>query len=68
MPAGVLCTVSNCTFWDKGNKCTADSIQVEVDKHAAIDFDTEFATIGEGHTDRASDSSTTCCYTFKPRS
>lgn len=24
----VLCEVSNCTFWDSGNKCAADTIYV----------------------------------------
>lgn len=67
MPAGVKCTVSNCTFWDEGNQCGADAIQVEIDKHATKFFDTEFAVLGEDHQDKASSSSTTCCETFKPK-
>lgn len=67
MPAGVKCTVSNCNFWDEGNLCGADSIQVEIDKHSSKISDTEFAILGEEHHDQAAHSSTTCCYTFKPR-
>lgn len=67
MPSGVKCTVSNCTFWDSGNRCVADSIQVEVDKHATPAFDAEFAVLGAHHQDHAQTSSTTCCFTFRPR-
>lgn len=67
MPEGVKCTVSNCTFWDEGNLCAADSIVVDIDKHA-VSFDTEFASFEGEHQDMAVNASTTCCNTFKPRS
>lgn len=28
MAQDVLCEVNNCTYWAKGNKCSADSIYV----------------------------------------
>ncbi|MCH6265864.1 MULTISPECIES: DUF1540 domain-containing protein [Neobacillus] len=28
MAQDVLCEVNNCTFWAKGNKCSADQIYV----------------------------------------
>ncbi|MFJ7729545.1 DUF1540 domain-containing protein [Neobacillus sp. NPDC097160] len=28
MAQDVLCEVNNCTFWAKGNKCSADKIYV----------------------------------------
>ncbi|WP_100399742.1 DUF1540 domain-containing protein [Bacillus sp. FJAT-44742] len=28
MAVDVLCEVSNCTYWDEGNKCAADRIYV----------------------------------------
>lgn len=67
MPEGVKCTVSNCTFWDAGNLCVADTIVVDIDKNAK-NFDTEFASFEGDHRDFASNASTTCCNTFKPRS
>lgn len=28
MAQEILCEVNNCTFWDSGNKCTAEKIYV----------------------------------------
>lgn len=28
MTQKILCEVNNCTFWDAGNKCTAEKIYV----------------------------------------
>ncbi|MFC4321665.1 DUF1540 domain-containing protein [Litchfieldia salsa] len=28
MAKDVLCEVNNCTFWERGNKCSADAIYV----------------------------------------
>ncbi|XEC96836.1 DUF1540 domain-containing protein [Paenibacillus tarimensis] len=69
MPKGVKCSVSNCTYWGQGNECNADEIMVEVDAHAHVDFNTEFAEeeLGTNHKDTAPDSSQTCCHTFKPK-
>ncbi|MFC4778500.1 DUF1540 domain-containing protein [Paenibacillus sp. GCM10023252] len=68
MPNGVMCSVSNCSFWKQGNQCHADEIMIDIDKHAAVDLDTEFADEGFGlkHQDTAESSSVTCCHTFKP--
>lgn len=66
----VACAVANCTYWKQGNKCGADMIMIEADKHANASFDTEFA--GEefslDHQDAVSSSRTTCCHTFKKKS
>ncbi|ALS27319.1 DUF1540 domain-containing protein [Paenibacillus cisolokensis] len=65
MPKGVLCTVANCTFWGEGNKCNADSILIDLDKHASENYDSEFAK--ELHQEIAEESSATCCHTFRPK-
>lgn len=66
----VACAVANCEYWKKGNKCGADMIMIEVDKHANANFDAEFA--GEGfdteHQDVAAEVKSTCCHTFKQKS
>ena len=70
----VNCSVSNCQFWDMGNKCAAEEILVEIDAHAKQNLDVEYAgEYGGGddtytsHKDRASSSNDTCCLTFKPK-
>ena len=68
MPEGVKCSVSNCSFWAQGNQCVASQIMVDVDKHASADYSSEFADgLGTDHKDMATDSSVTCCHTFKPK-
>ncbi|CAM4263816.1 DUF1540 domain-containing protein [Paenibacillus tarimensis] len=68
MPEGVKCSVSNCTFWGQGNQCNANQIMVDIDKHGAVDYSSEFAEgLGMNHKDTAPQSSTTCCHTFKPK-
>ncbi|WP_309123415.1 DUF1540 domain-containing protein [Paenibacillus sp.] len=65
----VKCSVSNCAFYKEGNRCGADSIMIDVDKHARMDFNAEFAgeSFDTEHQDDAKTSSTTCCHTFKPK-
>ncbi|MFC0216313.1 DUF1540 domain-containing protein [Paenibacillus chartarius] len=65
----VKCSVSNCTFWNEGNKCGADAIMIDVDAHAKVDYNAEFAgeSFDSAHQDTANTSSTTCCHTFKPK-
>lgn len=65
----VKCSVSNCTYWDKGNRCGADLIMIEIDKHANAKFDAEFAgeSFDSQHQDAAAASKETCCHTFKPK-
>lgn len=67
MPDGVACSVSNCSFWDQGNRCGAPEIAIEIDRHAKRNWDEEFAEEFAGHRDRAATSSVTCCLTFKPK-
>lgn len=66
----VKCSVSNCVYYKQGNNCGADLIMVEVDKHANMNFNEEFAgeTFDSEHQDQAKSSSKTCCHTFKPKS
>lgn len=64
----VKCSVSNCSFWGKGNNCQAPAIMVDIDQHA--DYSAEMANelgIDTQHQDQASNSQATCCRTFKPR-
>lgn len=65
----VKCSVSNCKHWVSENNCQADLIMIEIDQHAGMKFNEEFA--GEGfdtkHQDKATKSSGTCCHTFEAR-
>lgn len=65
----VKCSVSNCSYWGKGNLCQADAIMIEIDKHSEANFYAEFAgeSFDTEHQDQASSSRNTCCHTFKPR-
>ncbi|MBU8905701.1 DUF1540 domain-containing protein [Desertibacillus haloalkaliphilus] len=66
----VKCNVSNCTFWGEGNNCQADSILVEVDRHANNDYNVEASgeLLGDAdHKDEAGNVAATCCHTFKPK-
>lgn len=65
----VSCTVSNCKFWENGNRCVAESILIEIDAHAKRDYDIEAGTlIGEDrHLDEAGNVANTCCHTFTPK-
>lgn len=69
MPKGVACSVANCSFWEEGNNCGAKEIKVEIDQHAGVKFNEEFAgdELGLFHQDQANQSSATCCLTFKPK-
>jgi hypothetical protein len=68
MPQGVKCSVADCTYWAKGNECHADQIMIDVDKHANADYSSEFASgLGTDHKDKAGNSASTCCHTFKPK-
>ncbi|HZG84670.1 DUF1540 domain-containing protein [Paenibacillus sp.] len=65
----VKCSVSNCVFNKEGNNCGADLIMVDIDKHARMNYDAEFAgeSFDSDHQDAAKSSSSTCCHTFKPK-
>jgi hypothetical protein len=65
----VNCSVANCTYWNEGNKCGADSIMIDIDAHANADYSAEFAgeEFDSEHHDKAKSVSTTCCHTFTPR-
>ncbi|HUC93168.1 MAG TPA: DUF1540 domain-containing protein [Paenibacillus sp.] len=68
MPEGVKCSVSNCTYWGEGNKCVANSIMIDIDKHASADYSSEFAEgLGTDHRDTAKNASVTCCHTFEQK-
>lgn len=67
MPNGVACSVSNCSFWNQGNRCGAGEITIEVDSHAKNRWNEEYADEFFSHKDSAPSSSVTCCLTFKPK-
>lgn len=71
MPYGVTCRVSNCNFWENGNKCNAEEIMIELDSHASPSVHEEFAEGDFGQLnpseEEASQSSATCCLTFRPK-
>ena len=49
--SGVKCKVSNCRYWQQGERCDASAIEVDVD--------------GGGASARSSDQ--TNCHTFAPK-
>jgi hypothetical protein len=65
----VKCNVANCAYWEQGNNCSADSILVEVDKHANKDYQiTNGELVGSAdHQDESSSNAGTCCHTFRQR-
>ncbi|MFD2116099.1 DUF1540 domain-containing protein [Paenibacillus yanchengensis] len=71
MPHGVTCRVSNCNFWENGNKCNAKEIMIELDNNVSHNVHEEFAEDEFGKLnsmdDHASQSSATCCLTFQPK-
>lgn len=61
----VKCKVDSCVYWDKGNLCGADGI--EVDNSLGMgDASMEIGRLGEGSSE-ASTSDETCCRTYKPK-
>jgi hypothetical protein len=66
----VKCNVANCTYWEEGNNCIADSILVEIDKHAnnSYDMSADGNLHGDAsHKDTAHDPAETCCHTFRAK-
>ncbi len=65
----VKCSVSNCDYWSTDNRCSADLIMIDIDKHAGADYKAEFAgeVYDTEHQDHAEHAKETCCHTFKPK-
>ncbi len=63
----VNCSVSNCHYWEKNNLCGAEAIMIDIDEHAQMKFDTEFADEDayREHHDDAMRAASTCCHTFR---
>lgn len=62
----VRCTVSDCHYWEEGNRCAAELIWVTLDRFAGAD-DVEVGSFENVRT-VAQSSSSTCCHTYRPRS
>lgn len=65
----VKCSVADCEYWESGNNCVADMIMIDIDKHADLDYNAEFAKESgdTDHQDNATSASNTCCHTFEQR-
>lgn len=65
----VKCSVADCLYWAKGNKCSAESILIDIDHHASDDYGAEFAIdpIAGDQQDQAGSVASTCCNTYKNR-
>ncbi|OLO28182.1 hypothetical protein BTR23_18045 [Alkalihalophilus pseudofirmus] len=63
----VSCAISNCTFYEEGNICTAEKIMVELDNHSRYDTEMSSELNEKNHIDEADHSAETCCKTFKPK-
>lgn len=64
----VKCKVDSCAYWDQGNLCGADGIEVENSMQTSMgDASMEIGRLGEG-AGEAHTSDETCCKTYKPKS
>ncbi|HHZ19648.1 MAG TPA: DUF1540 domain-containing protein [Firmicutes bacterium] len=61
----VRCNVDSCEYWDKGNLCGADGIEVD-NTQAMANLDMEVGELGAG-ANEAARSEETCCRTYKPK-
>lgn len=66
----VKCIVSDCTFWEKGEKCSAEKIQISFGSDAKDAF---YAELSEELTKKKSKAQAvvaenTLCHTFKAKS
>ena len=65
MPENVRCTVNECTYWEQGDRCIAESILIALEHHAKRrDDGMEIGALSETATVT---STATNCQTFKPR-
>jgi hypothetical protein len=62
----VKCKVDSCVYWDEGNVCGADGIEVDNSMMNVGDAMMEIGELGKG-ADEAKNSDETCCTTFKPK-
>lgn len=62
----VKCSVDSCEYWDKGNYCGADGIEVDNIMANTANNTMEVGSIGASI--EANKSEETCCRTFKPKS
>ena len=75
--AEVICSVTNCEYWGKGNVCRADKIWINNNSGEDLTGDIEFADeldfLSEGELVETSESESavssyqTCCETMRPR-
>ena len=68
----VFCTISNCHYWDEGNRCGADRILITADAVSdrypdEVDAQDLSMIVDEVGTTPASSGMDTCCKTFRPR-
>lgn len=68
----VYCTISNCHYWDDGNRCGADKILITSDAvgdRYPDDIDAQQVTmiVDEVGTTPTGSCMETCCKTFRPR-
>lgn len=63
----VKCEVANCYYWERGNRCAAEMIEVAVQQALGGDEArrVEFGAIGARSQARTSQE--TCCATFTPQ-
>ncbi|WP_407944617.1 DUF1540 domain-containing protein [Paenibacillus swuensis] len=65
----VKCSVDNCSYWEEGNNCVAETIMIEINAHAHAELPegTRDEQYDSHHTDHAAGVKDTCCHTFKER-
>lgn len=62
----VRCTVEDCVYWDRGNKCGADEIWITLDRLVRGKEDMEAGSLETVQTPARSRMDT-CCSTYTPR-
>lgn len=62
----VKCEVASCYYWDRGNRCAAEMIEVAVQKALGEDETRRVEFGAMGVRGQARTSQETCCATFTP--
>ena len=63
----IKCTVSDCFFHAKGNLCGAEKIEINMNTQSHKKGETEFGSEFLYSPKKATDSTDTCCKTFRQK-
>lgn len=63
----VRCTVSNCTYWGRGNYCTADQILITAPASAVLAAEKHGVGAEKLHETPVKKAEDSLCYTFEAK-